>query len=166
PDLPQEIAAEARKAAASLDEFLHRLAHVPGPVFVMADGYETGIVVEDFGAVVQVGLGDDVEIVAFALGPNGEMPVELRPPRSRVILPPAAGIAPFLGWKTRSVVHVRKRRNGDAGRSLGQPYHASGPRPLEREDRRPLVLVRPPRAEIMVGAAPVVVGRPRARREH
>src|SRR5690606_13096731 len=124
---PKEIAAESDETAATLHKGLDGLAHVPRPVLVVAHGHETGIVFEYLRPVMQVGLRYNVELVAFAFGPYGEMTIELRPARGGIVLAPAAGIAPFLRRVARRIVHVRKPVDRNSCRTLRQPDHAPGP---------------------------------------
>src|SRR3954451_15354508 len=70
PNLPHEIAGEARDAAAALDIGVDGVPHLPRPVFVVADKRNRGIAVDEFWRVVKIGLADDVERVAFGLGPG------------------------------------------------------------------------------------------------
>src|SRR3546814_17049353 len=72
-------------------------AHLRRPILVVPDDHRRAVAPQDLRPVVQVGLGDHVEGIALALGPDREMAVELRPAGRREILRDAVGIGPFLG---------------------------------------------------------------------
>lgn len=74
PDLPQVVAAETGESASGFDELVDAVAHLPGPVLVMADGDRAAIAVEGVRIAVQVGLGDVGDRVARMLGPHREGP--------------------------------------------------------------------------------------------
>src|SRR3546814_20087497 len=76
--LPQEVAGEARHPAARLDEDVDGAAHLRRPILVVPDDHRRAVAPQDLRPVVQVGLGDHVEGIALALGPDREMAVELR----------------------------------------------------------------------------------------
>ena len=94
------------------------------------------------------------------------MPVELGPSRRCVVLAEAVRIAPLLGRVAGQVVHLGHAVLRDPRRALGQPEHPARPGAVQRQMRGPFVPVRPIGAEIMVRAAPVVIGGPGSGREH
>ena len=61
---------------------------------VVTDDDAGAVALQDLRQVMQIGLGDDVEGVAFALGPDHEVAVELRPAGRGVILGEAGGEGP------------------------------------------------------------------------
>ena len=56
-----------------------RVAHLPGPVFVMADEHDAIVAVEDFRREMELVLAGKIDGVAGALGPAEEMAVVARP---------------------------------------------------------------------------------------
>ncbi len=85
-NLPEEISGEASDVAALLDIAVDRLAHFPGPIFIMADEHDAGIMAEEFGIGVEIVLARIVDRVAVRLRPHREAALIGRPSRhSRTI---------------------------------------------------------------------------------
>ena len=156
PHLPEgRVAREERRVAAAADEALDGVAHLPRPVLVVADAQVEPIGVERVGPRVEVDAREIVEPMAGALGPCDEAALPVEPAgcaapridavRDEVVEPPAhVGVA-----RIRHVRETIVRRL----RPIEEPFWQ---RPIERDDRRRHVEVRP---------APVVVRAPRRRRE-
>ena len=136
PYLPEKICAETRQFAAAFDVGFDRQTHLARPVFVMANDRQARIGVEQRRAIMQVGLRDEVELVARLLRPDHEVPIELRPARGRVVLAEPVRIGPFQLRIARSVAEFRKRIRADARRAGRQPDDAARPWPLQGEHRR------------------------------
>ena len=136
------------------------VAHLARPVLVVAHDHGGLVAAEDLRPEVQVGLGDHVELVALALGPHHEVPVELRPARRGEELREAVGEGPFLGGVARRVERPALGRVAEPRRAGRQPDEAARPGSLDAERGRELGATLAVDTVIGVGAAPIVVGEP------
>ena len=149
--------------AAALDIGVDGVAHLPGPVFVMADEDDAVVAVEDFGPEMQIVLAGEVDRVAGSLGPAEEDGRHSSPSPTRRIswngrwqrpIPCADSAA-----RWRAAWSISSGTRGASGGSTTKPRH---------QGRSMLTVVAywsrfwPGDALIMVRPAPGVVGGPGA----
>src|SRR5215472_5608850 len=120
--LPMEVSGEARDAAAALDEAVDRLAHLPGPVFVVPDHDDAAVAVEQGRIGVQVEAGGVVEGDALAFRPVREGAFIDGPAGVRVPAAVAAGerelqrrIARYRTRRHQLRMRLARRADGEIG---------------------------------------------------
>src|SRR5690606_34800214 len=84
--LPHEVAGKTRCTAALLDKAIHRVAHLPCPVFVMADEHGAITVQQDFRREMQFMLAAEIDRIAGTLGEAEKMAAITRPAGRRILL--------------------------------------------------------------------------------
>ena len=130
----------------------------------MADERDAGIAIDQVRAIVQVGLADDVELIAFRFRPHNEVALEAGPARRHVFLGIAIGIGPFHVRVARLGIDRRIVEQHGARRIRRQRDEPPGQRTQRAEDGRKTIAQGAAIALVMVRAAPVIVGRPRCGR--
>lgn len=118
------------------------------------------------GIVVQLVLGDHIEAIAIGFGPLQERPFIGGPAGERIIAGVAIDEGPFDGVIARRPGLFRPHLVDTARRTARQPDLATRPWPQRRQMRRATARQSGIGAEIMIGAAPVVIGRPCRGRRH
>ena len=158
--LPEEVAAKAGQLASAVDPGIEVIAHLPGPVFVVADDHGAFVALKEVPVGVEVVLSEIVERDALILGPKREGAFKGGPAGGGVFLRDAVGAG---------IVHVRiagtgQERRGvrDAGGVVGPADKARGPRAVEADFGGEVSARGAAQALVMVRPAPVVVGAPGA----
>ena len=121
--------------AAALDIGVDGVAHLPGPVFVVADEDDAVVAVEKLGLEMQFVLAGEIDRVACPLGPAEEMAVVARPAGRGVFLGMAGGVGPFHMRIARRGQRRQRDLQRHAWRLRRQPHEAAGERALDADGR-------------------------------